>query len=340
MWTANVIRGILAAALVPGLLGVAATQAAAQDAPEPLIEQVRAVFGQPGMQVGFLLQAVVDPGLDGQKASTSVAAARLSVLGRLDHGFDYLLQTDFAASPALLDARVGWSKSNTFHVSVGRFKTPFSRELLTYAGSIDFVNLSRVVDALSPNRQMGLQMGGASGEHMLWSAGGFTGSRAPTVNESMLGVIRLEGTAMELGGGTLSAAAHVGVGRDAAIAGRAMPSSFLGDGVVWGLDGRWETDRLLLAFEVIGAEWDPVDEPESDAAGHYATVGRMVGSASQLLVRWDRYRAPAAVVADDQVVLGYNAWPTSAAGVQVNWLVPVNGSAAPHQLLVNFQVGL
>lgn len=329
----KVTRFGLATALLAGL-GVGATSAAAQDAPEPLLEQVRTVFDHPGLKVGFLIQAVMDPGLDGESASAGVAAARLRVLGRLDRGFDYLLQTNFAASPALLDARVGWSRSNAFHVSAGRFKAPFSRELLTYAGAIDFVNRSRVVDALSPNRQMGLQVGGAVGEHVLWTAGGFTGSRAPTVNESLQGVIRLEGAAMELGGGTLSTAAHVGVGRDAAMAGRAMPSSF------WGLDGRWEADRLLLAFEVIGAEWNSVGEPESDASGHYATVGWMVGSASQLLARWDRYRAPSAVVADDQVVLGYNVWPTSAAEVQVNWLLPVNGSAAPHQLVVNFQVGL
>ncbi|MDA0329929.1 MAG: hypothetical protein O2958_13090 [Gemmatimonadetes bacterium] len=51
----------------------------------------------------------------------------------------------------------------------------FSRELLTFALAIDFVNRSRVVDALAPGRQMGVQVGGRVGTGANWSIGTFSG---------------------------------------------------------------------------------------------------------------------------------------------------------------------
>jgi hypothetical protein len=87
--------------------------------------------------------------------------------GSLDGDFDYFLQTNFAASPSILDARVGWTASEQFGVWAGRFKTPVSAELLTFAGSLDFVNRSRMVEALAPGRQMGVQFRGRMGSGAL-----------------------------------------------------------------------------------------------------------------------------------------------------------------------------
>jgi hypothetical protein len=60
----------------------------------------------------------------------------------------------------LLEAIVSWSPDPRLMISAGRFKTPFSREFIQDIANIDFVNRSRVVVALVPNRQRGLRLRG------------------------------------------------------------------------------------------------------------------------------------------------------------------------------------
>jgi hypothetical protein len=322
-----------------GLLAALPSSALAQaDEDEPVLAQVREAFSQPGLTLGFLLQAVVDAGLEDDPASAQVAAARIRVSGVLDGGFSYRLQTNHAASPSLLDAQVGWTQGPRLAVHAGRFKTPFSREFLTYAGSIDFVNRSRVVSALAPNRQIGVQASGLLTERIGYAVGGFTGGSNTTPNEALVGVARLSGAGFEVAEGVLGVAAHVAVGRDGAIGTRVLGPGFLGEGLLLGADARFEAGRLLLAGEYAHAAWDPLGPAEPDAAGFYLTAGWMLAEARQALVRWDRYRAPIGP-ADDIVLLGFNVWPTEASEIQINWGIPVDDTAGPHKLVVNFQVG-
>jgi hypothetical protein len=58
-----------------------------------------------------------------------------------------------------------------------------------------------------------------------------------------------------------------------------------------------------------------------------------------VLARWDRFDDVGTADADDNIVFGFNAWPTSASEIQVNWVAPIAGSDSPHKLLINFQVG-
>jgi len=333
--------GIGALALLSALLG--ASPLWAQSRPEPIADQLLAAVRQEGLSLGLLVQAVLDPAVDPDDASApgvSVAAMRILLGGRLDAGFEYFLQANLAGAPSMLDARVGWSRSPSFAVHAGRFKTPFSKELLTFAGSIDFVNRSRVVDALAPGRQAGVQLSGVAKQGVRWTLGGFSGPLNAPVNESLLGVARFEVVSRRPtdDGISWSIAGSGAIGRDAAVAGQALGSTFEGDGSVLGLDARLSFRRLLVAGELIAAEWTPVGTAEADAGGLYITAGWMTGARSQILARWDRYRAPGEAK-DDALLLGFNLWPTSVSEVQVNWQAPISGSPSPHKLLVNFQVG-
>lgn len=315
-------------------------QGQAPSGPEPVLEDVRAVFQQPGLTVGALLQAVMDPGFDDQPARAQVAAARLRVSGDLDGGFRYDLQTNFAASPSLLDARVGWAHSDAFAIDAGRFKTPFSREFLTYAGSIDFVNRARVVSALAPNRQLGVRLSGRLDEHVSWAAGGFTGGSNNVPGEPLLGVLRIEGSGIDVGEeGALALAGQAGFGQDGAVGAGVGGNAFRGDGVLLGIDGRFTSGPLLLAAEYIRGDWETTFGVEGDADGLYATVGWHLRENHQVLARWDRFRGASALDADDAIVLGYNVWPTGATEIQVNGVFPMRDSGLPYRLLVNFQVG-
>lgn len=335
---ARLVRAGLLFALGFTVLASVPSRVDAQSEPEPILEQLRSVFDQPGLKVGVLLKAVGDPGIDDQTASMTMTAARLRVSGDLDGGFRYDLQTNFAAAPSLLDARVGWTSGSAFAVDAGRFKTPFSREFLTAAGSLDFVDRARVVQALVPNRQLGVQLSGQLNEYVAWAAGAFTGASNTPAGEPLGGVFRLEGTSIEVGEGRLSLAAHAAAGQDGAVA----PSfaAFRGDGLLYGLDGRFESGRLLLSGEYVRAEWEPNAGGDQDAEGLFLTAGWRLEEAHQVLARWDRYRGPAfGAEADDALVLGYNVWPTSVSAVQFNGIFPLRDSALPYRLPVNFQIG-
>ncbi len=309
---------------------------------EPILEQLREAITHEGLTLGVLFQAVVDPAVDSDDpdpASVQLAAARLLMSGVLDGGFEYFLQTNFASSPSVLDARVGWRASEELGIWAGRFKSPFSREFLTFAGSIDFVNRSRAVERLAPGRQMGVQVGGSVGTGASWSMGGFTGPDNSPTNESLMGVARFEiSPTLAAEDRTLVFAASAAVGRDGAVAGRALGDNFNGDGALFGLDARMEEGRLMLAGEAIIADYDPTAGQSVDASGLYLTAGWMTNDKTQVLARWDRYR-PVGGASDDMLVLGWNFWPTGASELQVNWLIPVFDSVYPHKLLVNFQIG-
>ncbi|NNF13112.1 MAG: hypothetical protein HKN72_07810 [Gemmatimonadetes bacterium] len=329
-------------AMVLGFLVVGApSPMAAQQDLEPVLDQVRQLFSSPGMSLGFLLQAVADPGIDDDPARVTVPNARLRLYGQLDKGFGYKLQTNHAGTATLLDAQVTWSPGSELTIAAGRFKAPFSREFLVYGGAIDFVNRSRVVSRLAPNRQMGVQLGGQLDQVISWTVGGFTGANNSTSDESLIGVVRLEGSGIEVGDGTLSVGANFAGGREDAIGSRQLGPAFTGDGVLYGADALFVSGPLMLAGEYIRGEWDPdvgVIDIESD--GLYFTAGYMVQEMRQILIRWDRFEAPGAIEADDVLVFGFNAWPTSATEIQVNWQVPLKDSSELHKILVNFQVGI
>ena len=315
---------------------------AGQSTSEPIMDRLRETITSEGLTLGMLLQAKLDPSIDRSDPdprSVQVAAMRILLSGSLDGGFNYFLQTNFAAGPSILDARAGWTASDQLGVWAGRFKAPLSRELLTFAGSLDFVNRSRVVEALAPGRQMGVQLRGRVGSGALWSVGGFTGPDNRPANESVVGVARFEVTPQLDGGDArLWIAASAAVGRDGAVGGRVLGSAYEGDGTLFGLDARLEYGRLMLSGEAIVADFDPMGSPGVDAAGLYATAGWMTDERTQVVARWDRYR-PLGGVHDDILVLGFNAWPSSASQVRVNWLVPVAGSSSPHKFLVTLQIG-
>jgi hypothetical protein len=303
---------------------------------EPRLAELREAVQQPWLTLGALLVTNFDTGLEGAPTSATVRAARLRLGGTLDAGFSYFLQTNFASGASLLDARIGWAPTPELTLYAGRFKTPYSRELLAYLGDLDFILRSRVVDGLSPFRQIGVQATGRVGSHAALTVGGFTGGENQTRNESLVGVVRLEGVALSLAGGELSVAGQVAVGRDAAIAGRVYPTTFEGEGVLYGADARFERGPLLLAGEYHRADWDPLGDADADADGWFATAGWTVRPDHQVLARWDRYRVPGATTSD-YVVVGYNFWPQSFAQLLVNWWAPID-DAEPHRLLASAEL--
>ncbi len=341
-------RGRTAMSLLCAVLLLMGTHAHAQQN-DPLLQQLVQTFQRDYLTIGALFQTVADgqiertaPGENG----FSVANFRLRVLGELDNGFGYLLQTNFTGAPAILDARMSYRFHPSVRVMVGQFKSPFSAEFLTYAGSIDFVNRAQAVTALAPGRQIGAQ---AEWRHdaLGISAGVFNGN-ATVVNgndgDGFLYVARANGQWPLTTSGDTPASLELGLNaaysNDDAVNIGGVITSFTGNRAVFGGDARLVHGRLLVAAEALVMSLDPDLGANRTPWGSHVTAGYMSSAKTQLLVRWDGFERDDGTDRQDYVILGLNVWPTLATEVQVNYLIdPDDAAFDHHQLLVNFQLG-
>ncbi len=129
---------------------------------------------------------------DPLKDTFDVRRARLSLRGDLGSGFDYRLQAEFAGSSAkVLDAVLGWRRADGLKVTAGQFKIPFSQENLQSSNTMELINRSMVVAAMSARgldvtgdqngRDIGIQASGtfplfSSPSALEYAAGLFNGS--------------------------------------------------------------------------------------------------------------------------------------------------------------------
>lgn len=324
----------------------------AQDS-EPVFDQLVAAFQRDYLALGILIQVVGD--FQSQRPlesrnGFSIANARLRLSGNLDGGFGYLLQSNLAAlavSP-ILDAAVHYRVGEGATIRGGLFKAPFSREFLTPAASIDFVNRSLVVTALAPNRQVGVQLAGRPGRGLVgYAVGAFNGNRlrpGGNDNNALLYVARLGVWPRVATASRPDDALEVAVnGAHSRDSGADLPdiaAAFNGTRTVLGADVRWRRGRWLVAGEMIGARLRFDSGGTRHPWGWHATAGYLVTGKSQVLARWDALRPDSAGLAQDFVVLGYNLWPTRPTELQVNYLIPLNrGGWERHRVLVNLQIG-
>lgn len=310
----------------------------AQD--EPLGEALKENFKKPYLSVGMLLQTVGDFQGERNLAGNNgfnISNFRLSLRGELDRGFAYFVQANFIASPAILDARLSYRLSPRFSLDAGLFKVPFSKEFLTTADAIDFVNRSQVVSALAPGRDIGVQLRGElAGPGLTAAVGGFNGNRKEANNNDNGEFLYAGRLTLAPNSGGLVLGVNAAYSRDRAAT--VVGESFSGKRFLAGGDIRWQDGPVLLAGEYIYASLKS-SGAEINPAGFHATVGYMVAKNQQLLFRFDSFRPDAPAADSDLVIFGYNLWPTSLTEVQINYSVnPDDSELKHHQVLINFQV--
>lgn len=251
--------------LLAGLALGGAWPATAQE-DEPEFARLIAQFQRPYLSISTLLQSVADFQLDrsfpGNNGFT-IANFRLKLSGELDKGIGYVLQTNFANTPAVLDAYLTYRASSSVLLLAGQSKAPFSAEYLTPASSIDFVNRSQVVTALAPGRQIGAQVqiaraDGSLGVRLGVSNGNGTG---PNGNDSadLLYAARVF-FSPDLGEADrrVTVGGNIAHSEDQLAAfGSGFRTAFTGSRTLVGADVRATVERNLLAGEVIVAALDP-----------------------------------------------------------------------------------
>ena len=320
----------------------------AQDQDEPLLGELNRTFKKKSLSLATLLQTVADYQSERSFAGSNgftIAASRLAIKGVLDKGFSYFFQFDFIRPTALLDAKLRYRFSPLIAIDAGIFKSPFSREYLTSAADIDFINRSQVVNALAPKRQIGVQLSGwLIGDVLTYRAGifngnGFNGNKND--NENFLYAARLSLYPKIFNRETdqLEIAVNFAQSKDDNVSlGSDLFPNFHGTRELIGIDFRLTYERFLLSGEFIKAKLEPLEQPISEPYGYQVTVGYDVNQKTQFLVRWDSFSPDDLLSDSDLLILGLNYFPTSAIDLQFNYIIPSNSKLENHQILVNFQL--
>ena len=336
-------HGLFAGFLVLALAGAAAAQTPSGE--QSLVDRLRT----PGLRVRALVQGVVDYQPDriaGGQDGFSIAAARLGLEGEFDNGIGYSIRAELISELPVLDARLSYAPLSEVGLDIGLFKVPLSGEMQIDAADIDFVNRSRAVSALAPDRLPGLQVrgdvaGGLFGFNVgLFNAGGFEVD-AGGEHSGLLVVARL-GSSITLGdAGSVTlgaAAARADDGGISAPFGRSQV--FAGTRWLWSCDLRFDARGWLIAGEVAGAVLEPDRGASEEAFGLHLTLGYRPLGWLQMLVRWDSFSTAGYELSDDELVIGINTWPTLLTGVQLNVVLPLRRDLGTTRFLINAQLSL
>jgi phosphate-selective porin OprO/OprP len=125
--------------------------------------EVASADGSNSLRLRALVQADARFYLDKANAAQDgflLRRARLIFEGKFNDNLQYTVQPEFAGSAvSILDANVNVVVTPSFQVRVGRFKTPIGLEQLQ-SDPVAFFNERSIATNLTPNRDVGIQLGG------------------------------------------------------------------------------------------------------------------------------------------------------------------------------------
>jgi phosphate-selective porin len=334
-------RLVATALLLHGAVGPLSAQ-------DSLLTELARRFQTEPLRLGMLLQVVgdfQDNRNDGVSNGFRVPNARLKLSGRLDNGFGYLVQTNFASSTVLLDAALSYRAAEVVTLQAGKFKVPFSGELLTAAGELDFIDRAQVVRALAPGRQLGAQAGGRVAHGVVqYGLGVFNGNTGSSNDDDHL--LTAGRVAIVPIGNSPSSTRHFEIAgnlaysHDTDVSLGSLGSSFAGRRTLYGADVRWRHDDWLVAGEFIGARLEPDSGRTTDPVGWQGTLGYHISRKVQLLARWDGLRPDGRAADSDLLLVGFRAWPTGAVQFRLAYQRDLAiTDASPHGVLAGAQLG-
>lgn len=278
------------------------------------------------LEVGALVQADAQVGDDAIRDGFNLRATRLRLRGEAP-GLQFFVQTDFNRNPSVLDGRLRVPLSPNASVAAGLYKTPFSAEFVRFRGALRTLERSRVVNALAPQRQIGVTIRADIPESPLQFEGGlFNGPQGLQTNDnnSLLYVGRLTST-VPVREGALDVGVQAAFSNDRNVTIPSVTNSFRGQRTLFGLDAEFQNEDWLLAVTWITASLDPPNRSSYQPWGYYATVGYRVAPRHQLLLRLDGFSdGRPATTEDERLIAGYTLFWTTALKFQVNYSAPLD----------------
>jgi phosphate-selective porin len=112
---------------------------------------------------------------DGEsEADMDLARRRVGVKGEITSRVEFEVEREFDSNGQWRDVFVDVRANRALQVRGGHFKVPFSREQLTGAGDLDFIDRARAVDLMAPGRSAGVAVHGRMAHRVLgYEAGAF-----------------------------------------------------------------------------------------------------------------------------------------------------------------------
>lgn len=314
----------------------------AQQGQTSLIERFRQHYQTEYLHLNFLFQTVFEYQSERINDSNNgfiLENMRMGISGRLDQKWCYQALVNFVQEPALLDANLSYHLTKTLKLKAGRFKAPFSKEYLTSAASIDFVNRSQIVSNLAPGRQVGFQMSGLFLHPSLsFYIGIFNGNSdelKSNDNQSFLYAGRVSFiTGSTDGGDRFEMGVNVARSKDDELDMNDL--FFSGIRQLVGGDIRLNVCSLLFAGEYIYADFEG-----KHIQGYYTTIGFSLTKKSQILLRYDSMDNETLPESTNLFILGFNLNPTDVIGLQFNYIFNEDFLRFKYnQVLINLQMSI
>ncbi|GAA5522488.1 OprO/OprP family phosphate-selective porin [Aliifodinibius salicampi] len=293
---------------------------------------------------GLLVQGLADfqpermAGYNGFKASKG----RFKISGIFDNQFGYNLQATMLKSPSILDANVYYKPTVNFSIKGGIFKSPFTHEYLTGAGSILFASRSTVVNQLGTKRQVGFQIDTYTSEKTFRFTGGIFNGNNYSGNSNddnkFLYVGRIESYLGDDSNQTKLGVSIAHETKDAPGAGN-LSTGYIGKQTLLTTYASLTQNKLLLDGEFIHGWRNPDVGPDSNPYGYYFTAGYLVTDSSRLLIRWDAFEGDNLTQDTEQILVGFNHTPNSFTKLKLNYVLPTNDSIEYSNFLAILQVG-
>lgn len=280
-------------------------------------------------------------GYNGFKASKG----RFKISGIFDNQFGYNLQATMLKSPSILDANVYYKPTTNFSIKGGVFKSPFTHEYLTGAGSILFINRSTVVNQLGTKRQVGLQIDTfIPNKFLRFTAGIFNGNNYGN-NKNDDSHFQYVGRIETLLSDRSNGKAIMGISiaheqKDVPGTSGNIPTTFLGEQTLLESYFHITQGKVLLDGEFIYSWLESPAEENFNPYGYYATVGYEIAPKSRLLLRWDSFTGETMATDSESILLGFNYKPNKFAKLKLNYILPTDQDIEYSNFLLAMQISL
>jgi len=212
----------------------------------------------------------------------NVANARLVADVRLDSTFTLRIAPEVAATggsgPAAVQMRDAYVQATRrrWSARAGQFKTPQSRELLMSDEDIETPDRSAIIGALTPGRDLGVQLAYAAPDRKWDVAAGVFNGEGQNVSQNR------DSTVLFAGRATARPAGGIALG--------ATGAAFGSDSTRYGADVELRAHGGWLRAEYIAQE---VDGRERNDEGWYALAGWKVARTWSVVARWEQLDRPA-----------------------------------------------
>lgn len=347
MYTLNyVLKSLFSIALFCFTL-TALSVAQQKDDTKSQLPEIQQTLKNDYFSFSLLVQGLADfqperaAGYNGFKASKG----RFKISGIFDNQFGYNFQATMLKSPSILDANVYYKPTANFSIKGGVFKSPFTHEYLTGAGSILFISRSTVVNQLGTKRQVGLQIDSFTpGKFLRFTAGVFNGNNYGN-NKNDDSHFQYVGRVETLLSDHSSGKAKMGISiaheqKDVPGTSGNIPTTFVGEQTLLESYFHITQGKVLLDGEFIYSWLETPAEENFNPYGYYATVGYEVAPKSRLLLRWDSFTGDAIAMDSEYILLGFNYKPNKFAKLKFNYILPTDQDIEYSNFLLAIQISL